>query len=180
MNLEKINVGGNEYDICDAKTRAMVSDEYDPEGDYVAGDLCIHDNKLHEAKGPTTGAWDSTKWEGRTLAEVLKSQNSKIEGINSKSTAYEGSDDAYYAYFVQKSGLNFVNGNAEEAFSIPSGDTIVTALAQPIQANTVVLTGCNIISSNTIRLTVRMLEDGSPYEGSGIGFINYVLCVKKS
>ena len=84
MNLEKINVGGNEYDICDAKTRAMVSDEYDPEGDYVAGDLCIHDNKLHEAKGPTTGAWDSTKWEGRTLAEVLKSQNSKIEGLNSR------------------------------------------------------------------------------------------------
>lgn len=84
MNLEKINVGGNEYDICDAKTRAMVSDEYDPEGDYVAGDLCIHDNKLHEAKGPTTGAWDSTKWEGRTLAEVLKSQNSKIEGLKSR------------------------------------------------------------------------------------------------
>lgn len=84
MNLEKINVGGNEYDICDAKTRAMVSDEYDPEGDYVAGDLCIHDNKLHEAKGPTTGAWDSTKWEGRTLAEVLKSQNSKIEGLSSR------------------------------------------------------------------------------------------------
>lgn len=84
MNLEKINVGGNEYDICDAKTRAMVSDEYDPEGDYVAGDLCIHDNKLHEAKGPTTGAWDSTKWEGRTLAEVLKSQNSNIQNIWSK------------------------------------------------------------------------------------------------
>lgn len=100
--------------------------------------------------------------------------------INSRSTAYESSDDAYYTYFVRKAGPNFVDGNAEETFSIPSGDTIVTALAQPIQANTVALTGCNIISSNTVRLTVRMLVDGSPYEGSGIGFINYVLCVKKS
>lgn len=100
--------------------------------------------------------------------------------VNSRRTAYEGSDDAYYAYFVQKAGLNFVNGNAEETFSIPDGDTIVTALAQPIQANTIALTGCNIISSNTVRLTVRMLADGAPYEGSGIGYINYVLCVKKS
>lgn len=103
MNLEKINVGGNEYDICDAKTRAMVSDEYDPEGDYVAGDLCIHDNKLHEAKGPTTGAWDSTKWEGRTLAEVLKSQNSNIENKVSLADINNDNLDDF------RSGMHFSN-----------------------------------------------------------------------
>ena len=98
----------------------------------------------------------------------------------SRSTAYEGSDDAYYAYFALKAGPNFVNGNADETFSLPEGDSIAAVLAQPIQANTVALTSCNIIDSNTIRLTVRVLADGTPYEGSGIGFINYVLCVKKS
>ena len=100
--------------------------------------------------------------------------------LNSRSTAYEGSDDAYYTYFALKADVNFVNGYAEVTISLPAGDTIVTALAQPIVANTIVISGCNIISANTLRLTARMLADGSPYEGSGIGFINYVLCVKKS
>ena len=100
--------------------------------------------------------------------------------LNSRSTAYEGSDDAYYAYFVQKPGANFVNGNADVTFSLPAGNTIVTALAQPIVANTIVLSGCNILSANTVRLTARKIADGTPYEGDGIGYINYVLCVKKS
>lgn len=143
MNLEKINVGGNEYDICDAKTRAMVSDEYDPEGDYVAGDLCIHDNKLHEAKGPTTGAWDSTKWEGRTLAEVLKSQNSKIEGLKSSNLNVDitpaSGISSVYEYFrystignlciVDIGGIIFSSsGLAQEA----TGSDIPTAKTRPI------------------------------------------------
>ena len=120
MNLEKINVGGNEYDICDAKTRAMVSDEYDPEGDYVAGDLCIHDNKLHEAKGPTTGAWDSTKWEGRTLAEVLKSQNSKIEGLNSSK---------------QNAFIRTITGDLNDYLSLTFGYTASNVINKPPVGN---------------------------------------------
>lgn len=83
MNTEKMNVGGILYDICDAKAREMISDEYDQGKSYAAGDLCIHDNKLHAAIEPTTGAWDGTKWEEKTIAEVIAEQNSKITIITS-------------------------------------------------------------------------------------------------
>lgn len=146
MNLEKINVGGNEYDICDAKTRAMVSDEYDPEGDYVAGDLCIHDNKLHEAKGPTTGAWDSTKWEGRTLAEVLKSQNSNLESLKSSSIA---AADTLFGTINQLSPGSI--GQVEIDFQPVSGTT--KYLIIPLYATWGCVVDCSR-SENTITTSV--------------------------
>lgn len=169
MNLEKINVGGNEYDICDAKTRAMVSDEYDPEGDYVAGDLCIHDNKLHEAKGPTTGAWDSTKWEGRTLAEVLKSQNSKTTPENIEMIAPRATLTSGMAYKIGRivifSAVIKIDGgmSSEEILLQFSGVTAISRFDFPIFASNSILSGGYLgVRTNKILLNGSEIS-GSPY-----------------
>ncbi len=124
MNIEKINVGGNLYDSCDAKARAMISDEYDQGKSYAAGDLCIHDNKLYAAIEFTTGAWDGTKWEEKTIAEIIGEQNSKIPFTPSISQEGEpGTASIYYAYEISSIayiGIELKAGsNGAYLFTIP-------------------------------------------------------------
>ena len=83
MNLEKINVGGNEYDISDPKAREMISEAYDQAKQYAAGNFCINNNKLYKCTSATTGVWDATKWKETNLAEISSELNGKMsDAIN--------------------------------------------------------------------------------------------------
>ncbi len=99
MNTEKMNVGGILYDICDAKAREMISDEYNTGKEYVEGDICIQDNKLYRAKAATTGVWDSTKWEEKPLAEIIREQNSKIIYCKTYTNTISSVPSGQNAYF---------------------------------------------------------------------------------
>ena len=70
MNLEKVNVGGNTYEICDARSREMISDVYDPGRQYKAGECCIWENILKKANKNTTGIFDATAWDDKNLEEL--------------------------------------------------------------------------------------------------------------
>ena len=78
MNLEKISVGGNLYDICDAKARTMISDEYNPATQYSAGDYCIWENTLKKANKSTTGTYDPTAWDDSNLGEAVNELNQNM------------------------------------------------------------------------------------------------------
>ena len=78
MNIEKINVGGNLYDVCDTNARAMISDEYNSATQYSAGDYCIWENTLKKANKSTTGTFDSTAWDDTNLVEAVGELNQKI------------------------------------------------------------------------------------------------------
>lgn len=80
MDIEKINVGGTQYDVCDTVARAALSDEFSTEGTYAAGDYCIYENTLYKftaAKEP--GAWDSSVVEATQIADELSELNGKIQ-----------------------------------------------------------------------------------------------------
>ena len=78
MNIDKINVGGNLYDVCDTNARAMISDEYNSATQYSAGDYCIWENTLKKANKSTTGTYDHTAWDDANIGEVVGELNQKI------------------------------------------------------------------------------------------------------
>lgn len=84
MSIEKINVGGNEYDVCDAQARAMAADAFSEGESYTAGKICIHENKLCMfTADKSAGPWDASKVKETTLAEIYSELNSSL---NSKAT----------------------------------------------------------------------------------------------
>ena len=81
MNIDKINVGGNLYDVCDTNARAMISDEYNSATQYSAGDYCIWENTLKKANKSTTGTYDHTAWDDTNIGEVVGELNQKLKWI---------------------------------------------------------------------------------------------------
>ena len=78
MNIDKINVGGNLYDVCDTNARVMISDEYNSATQYSAGDYCIWENTLKKANKSTTGTYDHTAWDDTNIGEVVGELNQKM------------------------------------------------------------------------------------------------------
>ena len=78
MNIDKINVGGNLYDVCDTNARAMISDEYNSATQYSAGDYCIWENTLKKANKSTTGTYDHTAWDDTNIGEVVGELNQNM------------------------------------------------------------------------------------------------------
>ena len=80
MNIEKINISGNEYDIKDANAQAMISDEFDSGTSYITGDYCIYENVLYKfTSNKSAGAWDSGKVTATNIDTELSSLNSSLE-----------------------------------------------------------------------------------------------------
>ena len=82
MNIDKINVGGNLYDVCDTNARAMISDEYNSATQYSAGDYCIWENTLKKANKSTTGTYDHTAWDDTNIGEVVGELNQNMLRIS--------------------------------------------------------------------------------------------------
>ncbi len=79
MDIEKISVGGNEYDVCDATARAMNSDEFSTAASYTAGDYCIYNNTLYKfTAAKSAGAWDSSKVAATQIGDELSQLNSNL------------------------------------------------------------------------------------------------------
>ena len=86
MDIEKINVGGTQYDVCDTVARAALSDEFSTGGTYAVGDYCIYENTLYKftaAKEP--GAWDASKVAATQIGDELSELNGNMFNIPKKS-----------------------------------------------------------------------------------------------
>lgn len=82
MNIEKINISGNEYDIKDAKAQSMITDEFSDAQSYTAGDYCIYENALYKfTSDKEAGAWDSGKVTATNIDTELSGLNSSYEII---------------------------------------------------------------------------------------------------
>ena len=54
------------------------ADVYSTNTSYTAGMYCIYNNTLYRCKASTWGAWDSTKWEAKTIVGAINEVNDKI------------------------------------------------------------------------------------------------------
>ena len=62
------------------------ADAYDDTATYNTGDYCIHNNTIYRCNDDNvTGAWDSSKWEAKTIVGLINEVNEKI-GINTAIT----------------------------------------------------------------------------------------------
>ena len=70
----------NTYALIDKDGRAMLASDYDTSASYSIGDHVIYQDDLWRCKAPTTGAWDSTKWELTTVDAELKNLAAEVTG----------------------------------------------------------------------------------------------------
>ena len=85
MNIEKINISGNEYDIKDAKAQSMITDEFSDAQSYTAGDYCIYENALYKfTSDKEAGAWDSGKVTATNIDTELSGLNSRADEVDVK------------------------------------------------------------------------------------------------
>lgn len=127
MNIDKINVGGNLYDVCDTNARAMISDEYNSATQYSAGDYCIWENTLKKANKSTTGTYDHTAWDDTNIGEVVGELN---QNMSFKPSML--SSAGIYFYVATWSG-NVIAGQTVNfgAANIPEGKSLITMFLTP-------------------------------------------------
>ena len=70
MHVEDGNVYGST-----PNSDNMISDAYNPENVYDAGDICIYGNTLYKCNtDDTTGVWNAAKWSKTTVAGELRKE----------------------------------------------------------------------------------------------------------
>lgn len=62
------------YSIRDKNVYTLIADEYDSSKTYDLGDYCIYDYTLYKCFIAVTNPedFDSTKWERKTLIDIIK------------------------------------------------------------------------------------------------------------
>ena len=82
------------------------ADVFDPNTSYTAGMYCIYNNTLYRCVSPTSGAWDSSKWEAKTIVDAISELNTvvPISAVDFfTSDTISGVDtNEFYAYRIGK------------------------------------------------------------------------------
>ena len=119
------------------------ADVYSTNTSYTAGMYCIYNNTLYRCKASTSGAWDSSKWEAKTITSLIESKaNSSMFTRKTASislTNISANDIATVDVTVNNSLLNMIVG-----FAIADNTSVV-------------MVQCWFNATNTIRLRVRNL-----------------------
>lgn len=79
-------MGGILYDVEDRHVRTIISDAYDPEKIYAAGDYCIRDNTLYKCTEETTDVWNSTSWEATNVGNEFVGVTNSLNAIGAMQT----------------------------------------------------------------------------------------------
>ena len=109
---------GTKYVTTEHGALEMIADGLDPDESYVVNDYIIQGNKFRKvttAFGP--GEYDDSKTEVTTVAAELKSQNSKISGIEFKIGGFEYIETLY------------ISNNTEVSYRFDSPGSYLLSLA---------------------------------------------------
>ena len=139
------------------------ADVFDPNTSYTAGMYCIYNNTLYRCKGNTSGAWDSSKWEAKTITSLIESKADSAD-VYTKSdfsiktasvalTSVSASDIATVDVTVNDSKMNIVAG-----FGIADSVSVVAVQVW-------------FTSSTNIRLRVRNVSNASATFSAYIKYI---------
>ena len=186
--IDSINVGGNPYEIHDPAARAMGPDEFDQEETYSEGDYCIYQNALYKfTADKVAGVWDSTKVSMTTVPAELQALKEKNDELTQKiqnkiqyDVVPEGKNRDLYLMFQRVTDVEFSNGVGYVNNNLSGGDRVVRAFAQPENVTGVVIASCQAQSANNrMELHCINIDDGTPYSGNTVGYINLLILVIK-
>ena len=75
-------------DVADVqKANRNFAENYNTAVSYVIGDLVMHEDRLYECTGATTGTWDSTKWTATTVDNLFSNISSSADHITYDNTS---------------------------------------------------------------------------------------------
>ena len=106
--------------------------------------------------------------------------NQKIQNKIQYDVVAENENRDLYLMFQRVTDVEFVNGVGYVNNNLSGGDRVVRAFAQPESVTGVVIASCQAQSANNrMELHCINIDDGTPYSGSTVGYINLFILVTK-
>ena len=160
MNIDKINVGGNEYDVRDAPVRAMVSDEFSEGENYTAGKICIHENKLCKfTADKAPGPWDASKVKETTLEEIYSELNSRIDSRIIQAEIFNGNVACEADIQKMVTGYTIPEGYTLISFDIQvSGTTSVSKIISFYHTSTNIYMCADVAQNYMVKILATYLK----------------------
>ncbi|WP_143449110.1 hypothetical protein [Lachnoclostridium sp. An196] len=112
----------------------------------------------------------------------ISSLNQKIQNKIQYDVVAENENRDLYLMFQRVTDVEFVNGVGYVNNNLSGGDRVARAFAQPENVTGVVIASCQAQSANNrMELHCINIDDGTPYSGNTVGYINlFILVVKDS
>ena len=114
------------------------ADVYSTNTSYTAGMYCIYNNTLYRCKNSTSGAWDSSKWESKTITSLIESKANSSDVTTALATkaTYEditstvsfGTDinsSGSYKYIVKIGKIVYIYANLQPKENWSGGNRIL-------------------------------------------------------
>lgn len=111
---ERFLVGTSSGTFAEFSNINELAEPYDVASSYIVGQTCNYKGQIYVCLSPTSGTWDSTKWNAVTLSESVLSTDDYLELANLMATAYDSSATYFEGQFVTYSG-NVYEANVDIA-----------------------------------------------------------------
>ena len=114
------------------------------------------------------------------VQEAVDELNQKIQNKIQYDVVAENENRDLYLMFQRVTDVEFVNGVGYVNNNLSGGDRVVRAFAQPESVTGVVIASCQAQSANNrMELHCINIDDGTPYSGSTVGYINLFILVTR-
>lgn len=101
---ERFLVGTSVGAFAEFSNMNELAEPYDVASSYIVGQTCNYKGQIYVCLSPTSGTWDSTKWNAVTLSESVLSTDDYLELANLMASAYSTSATYFEGQFVTYSG----------------------------------------------------------------------------
>lgn len=120
----------------------------------------------------------------QSMLQLIDLAVSKLNQNIQNKILYDGSSEIenpdFYLMFQRVTGVEFTNGVGYVNNNLSGGDRVVRAFAQPENVIGVVIASCQAQSvNNRMELHCINIDDGTPYSGNTVGYINLLILVIK-
>ena len=101
---ERFLVGTSAGEFAEFSNINMLAEPYDIASDYIAGQTCNYKGQVYICTSPTSGTWDSTKWNAIPLGESTMTASEYEELAWELSSDYDSTSTYFQGQFVTYGG----------------------------------------------------------------------------
>lgn len=138
-------------------------------------------NKIIDDKDDLVANSQAGMMAGALAVKAIREElNQKIQNKIQYDVVAENENRDLYLMFQRVTDVEFVNGVGYVNNNLSGGDRVVRAFAQPESVTGVVIASCQAQSANNrMELHCINIDDGTPYSGSTVGYINLFILVTR-
>lgn len=98
---ERFLVGTSVGAFAEFSNMNELAEPYDVASSYIVGQTCNYKGQIYVCLSPTSGTWDSTKWNAVTLSDSVLSADDYLELANLMASTYDNTADYFVGQFVK-------------------------------------------------------------------------------